>query len=163
MKLPPVKIKSNDFPAEQRKIADAMGGILNPFIDELVRGFNKNLTVEDNLPFEFVTLDVTVDEAGNPITNNRIRTSLKNLKGYMCVNLIVLRNSEVGVGEFLADELGFILVTEADENIGVDNAGIFPTATPFLTVQVTGNDCLVRNIAGLRPRVEYRLILLGVS
>jgi hypothetical protein len=163
MKLPPVKIKSNDFPADQKKMADSLGGILNPFIDELVRGFNKNLSVEENLPFEFVTLDTRVDESGTPLINNRVRTSLKNFKGYICVNLIELKNSDLGVGEFLTDELGAILVTEAEENLGTDTSGVFPSATPFLTVQVTGNDCLIRNIAGLRPRVNYRLILLGIS
>jgi len=66
MKLQSVRIKTNDFPKDQKEMADALGGLLNPFIDKLVIGFNKNFTVDDNLPFEFKTIDVTVDIFGNP-------------------------------------------------------------------------------------------------
>jgi hypothetical protein len=66
MKLQSVRIKTNDFPKDQREFVDALGGILNPFIDKLVIGFNKNFTVDDNLPFEFKTIEVTVDIFGNP-------------------------------------------------------------------------------------------------
>lgn len=66
MKLQSVRIKTNDFPKEQSELIDALGGLLNPFIDKLVIGFNKNFTVDDNLPFEFKTIDVTVDVFGNP-------------------------------------------------------------------------------------------------
>lgn len=66
MKLQSVRIKTNDFPKDQREFVDALGGILNPFIDKLVIGFNKNFTVDDNLPFEFKTIDVTVDIFGTP-------------------------------------------------------------------------------------------------
>jgi hypothetical protein len=84
MKLQSVRIKSNDFPEDQQEFAEALGGILNPFVDKLVIGFNKNFTVDDNLPFEFKTLDTQIDANGVPlnqpdgILNNDDRTIIGN-------------------------------------------------------------------------------------
>ena len=96
MKLQSVRIKTNDFPKDQREFVDALGGILNPFIDKLVIGFNKNFTVDDNLPFEFKTIDVVVDGTGKPSVfltpttlaaqTLTVQTNLKNFKGFICIN-----------------------------------------------------------------------------
>ena len=134
MKLQSVRIKTNDFPEEQKELADTLGGILNPFIDKLVIGFNKNFTVDDNLPFEFKTVDIEVDGSGSPTKNGTLVTALKNFKGYICVNVI-----------------------------DINNSGIYPTATPFLSIEVTGFSVAIRNIAGLPSGTTYRLILLGIS
>jgi hypothetical protein len=88
MKLQSVRIKTNDFPKEQKELADTLGGILNPFIDKLVIGFNKNFTVDDNLPFEFKTLDMEVDSSNVPKINGIINSGLLNCKGYLCVNVL---------------------------------------------------------------------------
>jgi hypothetical protein len=134
MKLQSVRIKANDFPDEQRELADALGGLLNPFIDKLVIGFNKNFTVDDNLPFEFRTLDTVVDSSGIPQINSVLTTNLKNFKGYICVNVINL-----------------------------DGSTIYPTACPFLTIDIVGTTVNIRNIAGLPANTNFRLILLGIS
>ena len=134
MKLQSVRIKSADFPEDQREFTDSLGGLLNPFIDKLVIGFNKNFTVDDNLPFEFKTLDTKVDGSGVPQINGAISTGLKNLKGYVCINVINL-----------------------------DGTAVYPTATPFLSIEVNSNIINIRNIAGLPSGVNYRLILLAIS
>jgi hypothetical protein len=134
MKLQSIRIKSSDFPEEQKELADSLGGLLNPFIDKLVIGFNKNFTVDDNLPFEFKTLDTKVDGAGIPQINSAIITNLKNLKGYICINVINL-----------------------------DGSSVYPTATPFLSIDITGNMVHIRHIAGLSSGINYRLILLAIS
>lgn len=134
MRLQSVRIKANDFPEDQREFADALGGALNPFIDKLVIGFNKNFTVDDNLPFEFKTLDTSVDGSGVPQINRNISTNLRNLKGYVCVNVINL-----------------------------DGTTAYPTATPFLSIEVNVNIVNIRHIAGLPANTNYRLILLGIS
>ena len=95
MKLQSVRLKTNDFPKEQKEFIDTLGGILNPFIDKLVIGFNKNFTVEDNLPFEFKTLDITVDSSGVPISSNIISTNLKNFKGFLCINVLSTTTTSV--------------------------------------------------------------------
>lgn len=134
MKLQSVRIKSSDFPEEQKELADSLGGLLNPFIDKLVIGFNKNFTVDDNLPFEFKTLDTKVNGSGVPQINGAISTNLRNLKGYICINVINL-----------------------------DGTTVYPTATPFLSVEVNTNIVNIRHIAGLPSGVTFRLTLLGIS
>lgn len=134
MRLQSVRIKANDFPEDQKEFADALGGALNPFIDKLVIGFNKNFTVDDNLPFEFRTLDIKVDGSGTPQINGAINTGLRNLKGYICINVINL-----------------------------DGTATYPTATPFLSTEVNVNMVKIRHIAGLPSGVNYRLTLLGIS
>jgi hypothetical protein len=163
MKLQSVRIKTNDFPEEQKQLADTLGGILNPFIDKLVIGFNKNFTVDDNLPFEFKILDTKVDESGVPQINQRLLTNLKNLKGYICINIVLLDAGQSGLGEFLAAEDGDTLITENGDNIGLDSSGLFPIAAPFLTTETIGSTSYIRHIAGLKPGVNYRLILLAIS
>jgi hypothetical protein len=134
MKLQSVRIKTNDFPEEQKQLADTLGGILNPFIDKLVIGFNKNFTVDDNLPFEFRTLDIAVDGTGLPLFNSIITTSLINLKGYICVNVL-----------------------------DINNTGVYPTATPFLSTEINAGKVSIRHISGLPSGATYRLVLMGIS
>jgi hypothetical protein len=134
MKLQSVRIKTNDFPEDQKELADTLGGILNPFIDKLVIGFNKNFTVDDNLPFEFKSLDIEVDVLGVPIKNNTLTTNLKNIKGYICINVI-----------------------------DINNTNTYPTATPFLSTEISGNTINIRHISGLPSGATYRLVLLGIS
>lgn len=163
MKLSSVRIKSNDFPRDQKEIADTLGGILNPLIDKLILAFNKNLTVDDNLPFEFKVLDTRVDESGIPQINTAISTTLKNLKGYICINIIQQDTGNSGLSEFLGTENDDTLITEAGDNIGLNNSGLYPLAAPFLTTETIGSMSYIRHIAGLKAGVNYRLILLAIS
>lgn len=133
MKLQSVRIKTNDFPEEQKELADTLGGILNPFIDKLVIGFNKNFTVDDNLPFEFKTLDTQVNGAGIPQINGILNTGLKNCKGYICINVLDINN------------------------LGLPTTGI------SLYTTTAGNTVTINKITGLPSVGIYRLILMGIS
>jgi hypothetical protein len=163
MKLQSVRIKTNDFPEDQKELAESLGGILNPFIDKLVIGFNKNFTVDDNLPFEFKILDTRVDASGIPEINSALTTNLKNLKGYICINMSILDRGDSGFAEFLGTEEDDTLITESGDNIGLSTPGLFPLAAPFLTTETIGNMSYIRHIAGLKAGVNYRLILLAIS
>lgn len=134
MKLQSVRIKTNDFKAEEKELADTLGGILNPFIDKLVIGFNKNFTVDDNLPFEFRTVDIKVNASGIPQINKTITTGLKNFKGYICVNIIPINGATTN-----------------------------PTNAPFLSTSVDKDVVTIRHITGLAANITYRLTLLGIS
>lgn len=140
MKLQSVRIKASDFPENQKEFVTDLGGILNPFIDKLVIGFNKNFTVDDNLPFEFKTIDIRVDAVGDPINaalgkqTLTIPTSLKNLKGYICLNVTDLSGSNT-----------------------------FPTHTPFVIFTALAGVVTIRKITGLAASRQYRLVLLGIS
>lgn len=163
MKLQSVRIKTNDFPEDQKELAESLGGILNPFIDKLVIGFNKNFTVDDNLPFEFKVLDTRVDESGVPQINYVLTTALTGLKGYICVNMSILDRGDSGFAEFLGTEDDDTLITESGDNIGLTTPGLYPIAAPFLTTETSGNTSVIRHIAGLKAGVNYRLILLAIS
>ena len=134
MKIPPVKIKSNDLPAEHNELATSLGIVLNPFFDKVVMGFNKNLTIDDNLPFEIRSLDIKVDASGTPISNKTLQTELKNFKGYICINLL-----------------------------DINNTGTYPTASPLAITEVSGFTITIKKIIGLPANVTYRLTLLGIS
>jgi hypothetical protein len=133
-KLQSARIKVSEFQPDQQDMAANLGGTLNPFIDKLLLAFNKNITVEDNLPFEFKTLDIQVDGSGVPTINGKLLTSLKNLKGYICINVQ-----------------------------DINNSGVYPTGTPFLSTEIVGTSVTIRHIAGLTNGITYRLTLLGIS
>ena len=105
MKIPPLKIKSNDFSAEHRQLTDTLGGMLNPFFDKIVSGFNKNLTIDENLPFEIKTLDMKVDSSGIPLVNGIIQTNLNNFKGFICINITVADNNYPTSCPFIISEV----------------------------------------------------------
>lgn len=134
MKIPPVKIKSNDFPKEHGELANALGGILNPFFDKVVIGFNKNLTIEENLPFELKSINIKVNSSGTPYSNNTIQTGLNNFKGFICINLT-----------------------------DVNGTGTYPSGTPFIICDVSGSTITIRKVVGLPAEVTYKLVLLGIS
>lgn len=133
MKLQSVRLKTNDFPAEEKEFVDKLGGILNPFIDKLVIGFNKNFTVDDNLPFEFKTIDIQVDASGIPLSNSKVNTALSGFKGYLCVNVLNINN--------LA----------------------YPTTAVALFTETNSNVVTIKKITGLPSTGVYRLVLLGIS
>ena len=163
MKITSNKIKSNDFHPDNKKLIETLGGVLNPLIDKIVTGFNKNLTVEDNLPFEFRTLDTRVDEQGIPQINQIINTALVGFKGYICLNVILKDASRSDLTLSLSTQDNNTIITQDGEIIGDSPYKMFPTACPFITVETSGFSVYIRHIAGLQPNVDYRLILLGIS
>lgn len=134
MKLTTVKLRINDFSIEDRKLISDLGSILNPFFDSLILAINKNLTVNDNLPFEFITLKTKVNSNGIPIINSIISTNLKNVKGFICINAV-----------------------------NNDNSSSYINSTPFLTTEVNSNNITIKHISGLASNTNYTLTLLAIS
>ncbi len=134
MKFQSTRIKSSDFPQDNKQLVETLGRTLNPLIDKLSLAFNKNITVEDNLPFEFKTIDIEVDATGTPLNNQVIRTNLSNCKGYLCVNVI-----------------------------DINNTGSLPSTAVSLYTETVGNVVNIRKITGLPTGAAFRLILLGIS
>jgi hypothetical protein len=140
MKLQAARIKASDFPPKERAVAELIGGVLNPFIEKVVIGFNKNLTVEDNLPFEFKSIDVRVNASGDPINAAlapqvlTIPTALKSLKGFICINVTDLSGTNA-----------------------------FPTHTPFVVFEAQGAKVTIKKITGLTASKLYRIVLLAIS
>lgn len=134
MKIDPVSIRSSDFPKDQKEIATNFGDVLNPFMKQVSTAFSKNITVDENLPFEFRTLKVKVDSSGIPTTPLTTSTDLNNFKGYICVN--------------------------ASND---DNTATYVVSAPFLTTQVNGNTVTIKHVTGLTANTNYTLVLMGIS
>ena len=134
MKISPVKINANDLPKDYGELATSLGAILNPFFDKVVMGFNKNLTIEDNLPFELKTVTIKVNSSGSPYSNNTLQTRLTNFKGFICISLT-----------------------------DVNNTGSYPSSTPFVIYDISGSTITIRKVVGIPAEVTYNLVLLGIS
>lgn len=134
MRVDPVSIRSTDFPKDQKELAVAFGDVLNPFMSQVSIAFTKNLTVEENLPFEFKSIQVKVDSSGIPVGNSTISTDLKNFKGYVCINA---------------------------SNDDVSNT--YVVSAPFLTTQVESGTVTIKHITGLAANTTYTLVLMGIS
>lgn len=133
MKIEPTKIRPSDFTEDQKEMANTLGGLLNPFFDKIVMAFNKNFTVEDNLPFEFKTIDIEVNSSGIPVGSSLLTTNLNNLKGYLCINVQNINNLPL------------------------------PNSAVFLITQTSGFNVTINKINGLPSGGVYRLVLLGIS
>lgn len=134
MRIDPVSIRTSDFSKDQKEIAEAFGDILNPFLDKIALAFSKNLTVDENLPFEFKTIQVKVDSSGLPIGNSSVSTGLKYFKGYICIN--------------------------ASND---DNSNSYVSSAPFITTESSSGTVTIKHITGLVANQTYTLVLLGIS
>jgi hypothetical protein len=87
------KINIQDFSADNQKDISKLARSLNPLFDDLQRKLSKGLTVDENLPFEYVQFEVTVDAAGNPTSSTKVNFSLSStLKGAIVINAEATNN-----------------------------------------------------------------------
>jgi hypothetical protein len=86
-KLSCKKININDYSTNNQADISKLARSLNPLMDDLERLFRKNLTVSDNLPFQYVTFSCSVDANGTPTAKTKITSSLTTtIKGCIVVN-----------------------------------------------------------------------------
>lgn len=85
-KLQTKKLNINDFSSHNREDIGRLARSLNPFFDEIEKALRKGLTVDENLPFEYNSFDISVDANGNPKTSVSIPTSLSTIKGIMVIS-----------------------------------------------------------------------------
>lgn len=98
MKLSIVKrIRTEDFEQKDQALVEKLSYPINQFIEQISEGFNKNLSVEDNLPFEIKTIPLTVNN-GDPITTASFKSSLSGVRGAMVVAAINNENDTVLTG-----------------------------------------------------------------
>lgn len=81
------KINVADFSKTNTADMQKLARSLNPFFDSIQQALNKGLTVSENLPFEYVTFEVTVDGAGVPLSSVKFPISLTAaVKGMDVIN-----------------------------------------------------------------------------
>ena len=135
MKLPtPKKINVNDYSSASKGDMDKLARSINPFFDDIVRALKKGLTVEANLPFEYVTLEVEVNTSGVPKNNTLISSTLSaTIKGCIVVSVQNL--------------------TDATPLNG----------SPFVNYTLNGKVLTVSQVTGLPANKKYKLNLMLVS
>jgi hypothetical protein len=70
------KINVADFSTANTADMQKLARSLNPFFDSIGQVLNKGMTVADNLPFEYITFETTVNALGVPVSPLRLPISL---------------------------------------------------------------------------------------
>ena len=85
-KLSTKKIIISDYSKINQDDISKLARSLNPLMDDLERMFRKGMSVEDNLPFQYVTFSCEVDSTGTPKSVIKLNTSLTTtIKGSIVV------------------------------------------------------------------------------
>jgi hypothetical protein len=79
-----------EFPQETQPTVEKLSFALNPFLEQVVNAFNKNIDF-DNLNQEVIEFTVTVDANGRPTTQTELRSSLRTkVRGYIVIRAKIL-------------------------------------------------------------------------
>lgn len=130
MKITTKKIKTNDYPAENKNLIEKLGFSLNPLMDQLESAFNKGIDVDNLRGTDYKILDTEVDSLGVPKYNSVLSTSLDNFRGYTVTQVIDLTG-----------------------------ANTRPTACPFVSYELNGKVVTLRHIAALPANIKFRIFL----
>lgn len=90
------EIRAEDFPEDMRQSISILGGILNPFMQQLVELADGRVDF-DNLTTNIRTLELNVDSDGKPIQNNKLQTGKTQINGFQVIAATNLTNKAVTV------------------------------------------------------------------
>jgi hypothetical protein len=128
------RITKEDFTDQDQDFIDKLGGILNPLLEQLSNGLNKNITIE-NLSREFITTTLEVDSNGVPKSPSQFKFSLAT----RIVGLHLIRV----------------------ENLV--NPGAYPSTAPFVHWSLNANIITIQKVNGLSANNKYRLTIELIS
>lgn len=115
MKLNIVKrIQTEDFPKEDQSLVEKIAYPINIFIEQVLEAFNRNLTIEDNLPFDIKTIPITAN-TNTPTSSAAFKTILNNVRGIIAVNALNAENdtnltATVGVEYVFSKTQGIVTI-----------------------------------------------------
>jgi hypothetical protein len=89
------RISLGDFAGNPEEAIRILSEILNPFMREVTDEINGGLDFE-NLAQNILTLDVTVDSSGKPLSN-QINTGILNPQGFQVIRVINNTNASLSV------------------------------------------------------------------
>jgi len=125
------EISAGDFEKDSRQTVGQLGEILNPFMQQVVELMDKRVGF-DNRVENFLSVEFTVDSAGVPLLNNKIKTGKTKANGF---SVIAAFNT--------------------------DNASITATEQPFISfLQLAGGFVEVKKITGLPANQKYLLNII---
>lgn len=123
-----------DFPNENQEFIDKMGGVLNPFLEQISNAFNKDINF-DNLSREVITVDVENGTGGKLKTATQFKFTL---------------TSKI---------LGFNVINAQN----LTNSAAYPISAPWLSWTIQGNIITIVQATGIQDNNKYRFILELIS
>lgn len=127
------RLIKEDFDKEYHQLIDRLAYVVNTFMEQVTQQVNGNLDFT-NLNQDIIKVKLSLDSAGLPKNNQKLRTNLINPKG--------------------------LLVVKA-RNL-TDNA-VFPTTAPFISFTSVGTVITVQKITGLQADNEYELTIMIIG
>lgn len=128
------RLDKGDFPKNTQEMIDKLGYILNPFMEQTSKAFNKNIDFT-NLNQELITFNVVVDAAGTPQQKTQLKSTLNtNVAGFSVLNA---KNT----------------TTPAN----------YPTATPFVSFTQAQAVISINNISGLKAGDKWSITVLSIG
>lgn len=124
------RLSLGSFSGENAQLVQTLSDVLNPFMREVTDVINGNIDFE-NLSQNIITIEVTVDVNGKPVSN-QINTGVLNPKGFQVIRAINNTNPAVTV-----------------------------TGQPFIVFSPQGNGVVsVSKITNLQPNNKYLLTIV---
>jgi hypothetical protein len=125
------QIVAEEYSPEDRETISRLGGVLNFFMRQVVELSNNNVDF-DNLTWDLIQLDVTVDANGSPVPRARFSSSVAKPTGLLVINAQNITNSLT-----------------------------YPTGAPFINFTPQGSGIAeINNISGLQAENKYRLTVV---
>ena len=122
------QIRGDDFSQEDRDLAERMGNILNPFMQQVVEINDGRIDFENRVE-NLIRIEMTVDANGVPLLNNKINTGKSNIRGFQVIAAF-----------------------------NVTNASISASSQPFISYTPIGNGLVqVSKISGLPANQKFQL------
>lgn len=123
------RINTDDFPEESKEVVDMIAEYYNYFAEQVTEAINGQLN-EENFTSELIEIEVTVDESGVPIGNNRF-SATGSMRGSVILRALNQTNSTT-----------------------------YPTGTPFMTFEeISSKLYQIKHIAGLPASNKFKLLI----
>ena len=81
------RILMEDFKKEDQALVSNLAYVLNPFLEQVVQAFSKNITVSENLNMEYKTVMIEVDANGLTLNTASFQTTINNISGLVVINI----------------------------------------------------------------------------
>lgn len=128
------RLLREDFPQEDKALIDKLGGVLNPFLEQILDALNKNLD-HDNLKREIKEVAVTVNASGIPTPAVSFRNTLNSkVKGINVVRAI----HDTSTTTYPVSQ-PFISFTEENKLVKIDHISGLQASNKYnLTIETIG-------------------------
>lgn len=89
------QIMADDFQQDDKQMAEQLGNILNPFMQQVVELSDGRVDFENRVE-NYIEIEMTVDATGKPVLNNKISTGKSFVRGFHVVDAYGSGNASIG-------------------------------------------------------------------